>query len=152
VRKKALNYAHDHIHVHGLAIAIENAKGSYRGGIGKDGKEWRVKMPSHYGRIKGTTGADNEHADVYVGPYPKTKRVWVIDQLDAETGKFDEHKIWIGWPSKTSIITAYHAAFSDGKAGDRLGKITEMSIDGLKDWLKDGNMKKPLREPMKAAA
>lgn len=149
---KVGNYAHDHLHLHGMPIAIETAKGMYRRGKDKDGKEWSVKMPAHYGRIKKTVGTDGDQFDVFIGPHPKAPRVWVIDQKDADTGKHNESKAFIGFPSKTSVITAYHAAFSDGRAGERLGAITEMSIDGLKDWLKSGDMKKPLHALVRSAA
>jgi hypothetical protein len=39
-QKEAGNYAKDHVNIHGLELAIENAKGGQRHGVGKDGKQW----------------------------------------------------------------------------------------------------------------
>jgi hypothetical protein len=144
-QKEAGNYRHDHLHVQGLNISIENAKGSYRHGIDKDGNPWKSKIPAHYGYLKTTEGADGDHVDCYLGPHLKSPHVFIVDQLNAETGKFDEHKCFIGFPSKFAAINAFHEAFSDGKAGKRFGHIHEMSMDEFKAWLKDGNTKKPVR-------
>ena len=56
------------VKLQGLDIAIENPKGSERKGVGKDGEEWSVAMPSHYGFVRRTEGADGDQVDVYVGP------------------------------------------------------------------------------------
>lgn len=134
-QKRAGNYAKGHVRVHGLDIAIENPKGAARSGVGGDGRTWSVKMPSHYGYIKRTEGADGDHVDVYLGPHLKSPRVYVIDQKDADSGKFDEHKAFIGFASKPHVVATYRKAFSDGRSGERLGAIHEMSVGAFKDWL-----------------
>jgi hypothetical protein len=134
-QKAAGNYRKAHLTLHGLGIAIENPKGSERSGADKDGKPWSVKLPAHYGYIKGFIGRDKDHVDVYVGPHTKSERTWVIDQHDADTGKMDEHKVFLGFSSEAHVRRTYEAAFSDGRAKDRLGSIKEMSIDELKNWL-----------------
>lgn len=134
-QKKAGNYRKAHISVHGLPIAIENPKGSSRYGVGKDGKPWHVTMPSHYGYIKGTVGHDKDHVDVYVGPYTKSGKAWVVDQHDDRTGKFDEHKVFVGFGSEEHVRRIYDAAFSDGRGKDRRRRIQETDIAGLKHWL-----------------
>jgi hypothetical protein len=141
-QKEAGNYAKDHVRVHGLDITIENAKGHHRRGIGPDGKSWSVKIPSHYGYIKGTVGKDKDHVDVYLGPHLKAPSVWVLDQMNAESKKFDEHKTFIGFASKEQVVDTYRKAFSDGKAMDRLGHLTRMSVPTFKQWLESGNMGK----------
>jgi predicted nucleic acid-binding Zn-ribbon protein len=142
---KAGNYSKDHINVHGLNISIENAKGSYRHGVGKDGKAWRSRLPAHYGYIRGTEAKDLDHVDCYIGPYIRSHHVYVIDQLNADTGKYDEAKCFIGFPSRFAALNAFHEAFSDGLAGKRFGHIKEMTMDEFKTWLRDGNTKKPVR-------
>jgi hypothetical protein len=141
-QKEAGNYAKDHVRIHGLDITIENAKGHDRRGVGRDGKPWAVKMPSHYGYIKGTVGKDKDHVDVYLGPHLKAPNVWVLDQMNAESGQFDEHKIFVGFASKDQVVETYRKAFSDGKAMDRLGHLTRMAIPMFKEWLASGNMGK----------
>jgi len=143
-QKKAGNYSKDHLSVHGLDIAIENAKGKMRRGVDKDGKPWAVRLPAHYGYIKRSEGADGDHVDCYLGPHLKSPNVFVVDQLNADTGKFDEHKCFLGFGSKAQVRRAYHAAFSDGKSHERLGNISEMPIDKFKGWLARGDTTKPL--------
>lgn len=141
-QKEAGNYAKDHVCVHGLDITIENAKGHHRRGVGRDGKPWSVKMPAHYGYIKGTVGKDKDHVDVYLGPHLKAPNVWVLDQMNAESKQFDEHKTFVGFASKDQVVETYRKAFSDGKAMERLGHLTRMTVPTFKQWLESGNMGK----------
>lgn len=151
-QKQAGNYAKDHVRIHGLDIAIENAKGAERKGVDRDGKPWSVKMPAHYGYIKGTVGKDKDHVDVYLGPHKLAPKVFVVDQIDADSRLFDEHKAFIGFASKMQAINTYHKAFSDGRAGERFGHITEMTVDEFKRWLASGDTTKPLRYGVRDAA
>lgn len=141
-QKEAGNYAKDHVNVHGLDIAIENAKGKFRRGVDKGGKPWAVKMPAHYGYIKGTVGKDKDHVDVYLGPHIKAPTVYVVDQLNADTKQFDEHKAFIGFTSETQVKNVYKAAFSDGRAHERLGHLAAIPIDEFKHWLENGDTTK----------
>lgn len=143
-QKAAGNYKKAHVRIHGLDISIENPRGSHRSGTGKDGKKWKSMMPDHYGYIRKTEGADGDHVDVYLGDNIKSKRIYVIDQKDSETGKFDEHKCMIGYEDRDAAVRAYKSAFSDKK--DRIMKVTRLSIHEFKDWLKNGNTKKPVQK------
>lgn len=136
-QKSAGNYAKDHINIHGLSISIENAKGSKRRGVGKDGKAWETTMPSHYGHFVGhSKGADGDHVDVYLGPHIKSKQVFIVNQIDKDTKKFDEHKCCIGFGSLHQALNTYKKGFSDGKGADRIGSIVQTDIATLKHWLK----------------
>jgi len=141
---KAGNYKKGHVSLHGLDISIENPKGSARSGIDPGGKPWSVRMPAHYGYVKRTTGADGDQVDVYVGPNPESSRVFVVDQLDHKTGKFDEHKAILGTDNRAQAASLYRAGFSDMKGSQRLGAMTEMSVEQFRGWLKEGNTAKPL--------
>ncbi|MBV7408773.1 PLxRFG domain-containing protein [Maritimibacter sp. DP1N21-5] len=144
---EAENYKTGKIGWRGLTLSIENAKGSMRRKIGPDGETaWEVKMPAHYGRILGTEGADGDHVDFYMGDDPKAERAFVIDQVDAETGKFDEHKVMLGFATEADARAAYEAGFSDGKGKDRLGGLTAMSVADFGALIADpAKWKKPLR-------
>src|SRR5215510_9043810 len=126
-QKEAGNYKKAHVNVHGLDIAIENPRGSTRRGVSDDGKPWSVKMPDHYGYIKRSEGADGDHVDCYVGDNLSSNRVFIVNQQDADTKKFDEHKVMLGYPSKDSALSAYKRAFSDGRGHERIGSVKEMS-------------------------
>lgn len=97
-------------------------------------------MPDSFSPI----GADGEHIDCYLGSYPDSDVAWVIDQVDASTGKFDEHKVFLFYRQWSDAQADYLAAFSDGKGHLRMGTVTSMPIADLKAWLGDGDMTKPL--------
>jgi N12 class adenine-specific DNA methylase len=137
------NYRLGHIKVHGLAIAIENPKGSTRSGVSPDGTKWSNTMGGHYGYFKGTTGNDGDHVDTYVGPNPESRRVFVIDQVNQD-GSFDEHKSMIGYDSPEQARESYLSSFMPGWTG--LGAMTELPVDAFKSWVKDGKKKQPLGE------
>lgn len=142
-QKEAGNYAKGHVRVQGLDIAIETPKGAKRSGKDPSGKTWEVTMPAHYGDVKRTEGADGDKVDVYVGEHPDSPHVLVIDQLDLATGKFDEHKVMLGFVDPDVAIRTYERAFSDGKGFDRIGKTTPMTVEEFKTWLKKGDTTKP---------
>lgn len=155
-QKEAGNYRKGHARWQGLDLTIENAKGSERRGVDRGGKPWSITMPAHYGYFRKTEGADGDHVDFYMGPNEASENAWIIDQVDAETGAFDEHKLMLGFDSAADARAAHEAAFSDGKGADRRGGIKKMSVGELKDWLASGDTKSPVsakfRKQTQAAA
>jgi hypothetical protein len=146
-QKEAGNFQKGHVSIDGIDISIENAKGSIRSGTDKNGKPWEVVMPAHYGYVKGTVGRDKDHVDVYVGDHPEAPTVYVVDQKNLETGKFDEHKALLGFQTQEEAVGAYTRAFSDAMGMYRVGGVTKMTKDQFKEWLNSGNTKKPVAEP-----
>ncbi|NRA62094.1 MAG: hypothetical protein HRU25_14585, partial [Psychrobium sp.] len=132
-QKDAGNYKMAHIKVNGLDVSIENPKGSNRSGVDSDGQKWSVKMNHHYGYIKGTEG---DHVDVFIGDNPNSNEVFIIDQIDPKTKKFDEHKVMIGFNSIEDAENAYLSNYAKDWQG--IGNITESPISDFKDWLKNG--------------
>ena len=122
-QKHANNYSHDKIHVLGLKISIENAKGSYRSGVGKDGKAWRVKINHPYGYILGTQAKILDHVDAFIGPHRKSPHVFVIDQIDHETGKYDEPKTMLFFATEKQAKMAYEAGSQMVKARNELARL-----------------------------
>ena len=148
-QKRSGTYAKDHVNIHGLNITIENARGSIRRGVDKDGNKWEAKLSAHYGYLrKQSLGADGDHLDVYLGPHMKSKHVYLIDQIDADTGKYDEAKIILGAANLQQALRLYKAAFSDGKGHARIGAIHSMTIAELKSYLEHGNTKVPYKPPL----
>lgn len=144
-QKEAGNYKKGHVKVDGLDITLENVRGSKRSGVDENGEPWSVKMPDHYGYLKKTEGADGDHVDVYIGK--GGEKHFIVDQMDATTGKFDEHKVMMNYPSEAAAREAYGKAFSDGKAEQRLGSMREVSSEELKHWLKNGDQTEPFNLP-----
>lgn len=144
-QKKAGNYKKFHTDFGGLRISVENPSGSTRSGIGPNGKAWSCVLPSDYGYILGAQGADGDHLDCYLSQNPSdTAPVFVLDQKKADGGKWDEHKVFLGFQNETAVRNAYGRAFDDGRAADRIGAITQMSLDDFKNWVKTGDLKKPM--------
>lgn len=137
---EAGNYKKGHIKVHGLDIAVENPRGSERRGTDPNGKEWAHTMSDHYGYIKRTKGADNEHIDTYIGNNPDSNQVFIVDQIDQESGNFDEHKVMLGFDSQEEATTAYKSNFDKGW---KVGPIRNMDMEQFKDWLKNEDTSKP---------
>ena len=150
-QKDSGNYAKGHVKIQGLNIAIENPQGSVRSGKSPDGSEWKTTMANHYGYIKGSIGRDKDHVDVFIGPNPDSGKVFVVDQVGTD-GKFDEHKVMLGFDSSEEASAAYNANYSADWQG--LGAISEMPVGAFKSWVKDGEKRKPLAyaEPKKDAA
>ena len=101
-------------------------------------------MPATYGYVKRSEGADGDQVDVYVGEKPDAPTVWVVDQVDAESKAFDEHKAFLGFESTEEVVKTYDAAFDDGKGPQRRGAVVEMPFDAFREWVRTGATKKPL--------
>lgn len=123
------------LRVGGLNLVIENPRGTIRKGMNMDGKEWRVKMPHHYGFIKGYDGADGDEVDCFVGPNPRSSNVFVVSQNDSQ-GEFDEYKCMLGFDTEEEAKKAYDESFT--RDWDGFGSIQSMSMDDFKNWLEAG--------------
>jgi len=117
-QKEAGNYKKGHTQVQGMDVAIENPKGSVREGVDEGGQKWSQKMDAHYGYIKRTQGADGDHVDVFLGPDAETANTfYVVNQTNPTTGKFDEHKVMIGYPDANTAKVAYMKNYAKGWGG-----------------------------------
>jgi hypothetical protein len=141
---EAGNYPKAHVNYQGFDVAVETPAGGTRSGVGPDGKPWSVQMPIPYGYLKRTIGADKEPLDVYLGPNPKADTVYMIDQVHADSGKFDEGKAMLGFDSEAQAREAYHAAFSDGRGPERIGALTPMTRDEFKAFVDKPSQAKPV--------
>lgn len=144
-QKEAGNYQKGHISIDGLDITIENPKGSIRRGTDADGKPWEVTMNNTYGYIRGTEGTDGDHIDVFLSDNPTSGKVFVVDQVDPKTGKFDESKCMYGFADAAEATKAYLANYSKNWKG--LGAISGVSREAFKEWINSSHRKtKPFRE------
>lgn len=136
-QKDAGNYKKGHVRVAGLDITIENEAGTHRR------PEWPA-LPAHYGYLKRTEGADGDQVDVFVkpgAPEDFAGDVFVIDQhVD---GKFDEHKVMLGYPSQPAAAKAYRDSYTKGW---KVGPIRRMTMDEFKAWLADGDTTAPAEQ------
>lgn len=133
------NYLKGRVRLHGLPLALENDRNSIRTGKSPDGKVWENRLAAIYGEIEGTVGADGDPVDVFIGHFPETHAVWVINQRHA-AGGFDEHKVMLGFQSEQAARDAYDMSFERGWTG--LESIYPLNVDQLKWWLKRGDLTK----------
>lgn len=146
-QKEAGNYKKGHIKLQGLDIALENPKGSTRSGTDQDGRAWHSTMAHDYGYIKRTLGADGDHVDVFIGDKPDSETVYVVDQVDPKTGKFDEHKVMMGFSDEQAAREGYLGNYEAGWKG--LGAIKAMPVESFKRWVKEGDTTKPVAKKVR---
>jgi hypothetical protein len=133
---KAGNYKLGRATIYGLPVAIEQPRHSYRTGQDPNGKRWENKMAAHYGYFSGTRGADGDGVDCFIGFFPQSEQVYIINQY--VNGKFDEHKVCLCFPDEETAKRAYLDSYDKGWNG--LHSIITASIAQFKWWLKNGNM------------
>jgi hypothetical protein len=144
-QKEAGNYKKGTVTLHGLEIAIENPKGSFRSGKDHNGKEWKVKMTADYGYFKEKNadsvqikGKDKDEIDVFIGSDPESEKVFIVNQINPATKVFDEHKVIIATPDEKRALKLYKGSYSDD-AIKRIGSIVEMDMEEFKEWLYNGD-------------
>lgn len=120
----------------GLGIVIEFLAGDIRSKTTPTGIVISGQMPTAYGFILRTTDVHGEEIDMYLASMPdETTPIFVIDQVNPETGLFDEHKVMLGFSSIDEVVVTYDSVFSDGSAARRLGAITTFPQDTFKNWV-----------------
>ena len=144
-QKRVGNYRKVHLNIDGFSISIENPKGSYRSGTSPDGTKWRNMLACDYGDIRGTESTDGDPVDIYLSDHPEKGAVFVIDQIDPKTKKFDEHKVMYGFDSVEDAKKTYLACYQAGWGG--LGWITPVTKAEFRKWIdSSGRKTKPFHE------
>lgn len=148
-QKKAGNYKKGHLSFGGYDYTVETPKGVTRSGKDEQGKPWSVTMHDTYGYILGKIGVDGDHIDMFINDAADLDtfdgNVYVVDQVNPETGEFDEHKVMYGYPSEEAATEAYLANYSKGWKG--LGKVTSVPKATFDKWLESSDRKtKPFAE------
>lgn len=148
-QKKAGNYKKGHLSFGGYDFTVETPKGATRSGKDEQGKPWSVTMHDTYGYILGKIGVDGDHIDMFINDAADLDsfdgNVYVVDQVNPETGEFDEHKVMYGYPSGEAATEAYLANYSKGWKG--LGKVTSVPKATFDKWLESSDRKtKPFAE------
>lgn len=142
-QKKAGNYKKGHLSFGGYDFTVETPKGTTRSGKDEQGKPWSVTMRDTYGYILGKIGVDGDHIDMFINDAADLDsfdgNVYVVDQLNPETGEFDEHKVMYGYPDEAAATKAYLANYSKGWKG--LGKVTAVPKATFDKWLEASDRK-----------
>lgn len=148
-QKKARNYKKGHLSFGGYDFTVETPKGVTRSGKDEQGKPWSVTMHDTYGYILGKIGVDGDHIDMFINDAADLDtfdgNVYVVDQVNPETGEFDEHKVMYGYPDEAAATKAYLSNYSKGWKG--LGKVTSVPKATFDKWLESSDRKtKPFRD------
>ena len=148
-QKKAGNYKKGHLSFGGYDFTVETPKGVTRSGKDEQGNPWSVTMHDTYGYILGKIGVDGDHIDMFINDAADLDtfdgNVYVVDQVNPETGEFDEHKVMYGYPDEAAATKAYLSNYSKGWKG--LGKITSVPKATFDKWLESSDRKtKPFRD------
>lgn len=142
-QKKAGNYKKGHLSFGGYDFTVETPKGTTRSGKDEQGKPWSVTMHDTYGYILGKIGVDGDHIDMFINDAADLDsfdgNVYVVDQVNIETGEFDEHKVMYGYPSEEAATEAYLANYSKDWKG--LGKVTAVPKTTFDKWLESSDRK-----------
>lgn len=142
-QKKAGNYKKGHLSFGGYDYTVETPKGVTRSGKDEQGKPWSVTMHDTYGYILGKIGVDGDHIDMFINDAADLDtfdgNVYVVDQVNPETGEFDEHKVMYGYPDEAAATKAYLSNYSKGWKG--LGKVTSVPKATFDKWLESSDRK-----------
>ena len=142
-QKKAGNYKKGHLTFGGYDFTVETPKGVTRSGKDEQGKPWSVTMHDTYGYILGKIGVDGDHIDMFINDAADLDtfdgNVFVVDQINPETGEFDEHKVMYGYPDEAAATKAYLSNYSKGWKG--LGKVTSVPKATFDKWLESSDRK-----------
>ena len=117
----------------GEPVSLEEHKGQIR----HRQDSGASRMAADYGYID-TSKPDHDgmKTDAFVGPHRDSKKVFVVNQQHPHTGKFNEHKVLLGYKDRAHALRDYAHSFSDGLGHKRIQSVVEMGTHELKDWLK----------------
>ena len=148
-QKEAGNYKKGHVQVGAFDVTIENPKGSVRRGVDADGKKWETTMTHTYGYIRGTTGVDGDHIDVYISSDVDDwngRKAFVVDQYNPD-GSFDEHKVMLGFNDRDEAFSAYLSNYEEGWQNGRRLDVSAVNLEDFEKWIDSSKRKtKPFAE------
>lgn len=140
--------------IQGIKINIENLAGSVREGKDPKGRTWRTRMKYHYGEIANAKkGADRDKLDVYLGPNPNAKMVYVVHQNyprdhPDKPGEYDEDKTMLGFDSAEAAKRAYLKQYD---RPDFFRSMTIMTLQQFKKIMSEDPGEKVARVKRRAA-
>ena len=132
--------AHDrivqkHIDFFGMPVCVEIIAGGVKYSKSFHGEPYERTLKCDYGYFDGFTGSDGDYLDCYIGEQvlePSCK-VFVVKQMRPDGSAFDEHKVFIGFPSQGDAHECFKAhAFTVESDGG----ITGYTIDEFRKILK----------------
>lgn len=121
----------------GLPISVEIEPGQTRSGVEEGGAPWSKTYKYPYGEVRGTRAlSDGDPVDVYLGPDPLQRTVYVVHQLRRD-GSYDEDKVMLGFPSEGEAVACYK---SHGPSWG-FGSLDRMTVDQFRHGYLASNRK-----------
>jgi phage-related protein (TIGR01555 family) len=120
----------------GIPVVIECPAGIARWA---GGPAW----PADYGYIRGTHSAEgkDEPVDCFIGPVRQSEKVFIINHFT--DGRFEEHKVMLGYNTAKQAQAEYEAAYNrkslkpaELQVGQLMAALA--SVDPLEPWPVDG--------------
>lgn len=127
-QKRAGNYAKRRIAWRGLELVIENEAGSVRTFLNPDGSVGEKRLNFPYGYVRGSTGADGDEVDVFVGPeLDEAPLAFIVRaQTKGAWDRYDEDKVMLGFACLDDAERVFLANYDDPRF---LGEIVPMLVD-----------------------
>ncbi len=112
----------------GIEIHIDRPMGTVIEGVGPDGVSYVFEQRCDYGFFPSTLGDDLDEFDVYMGPNPLAANVYIIEQMRAKSGWWDERKAIVGCDSAEDALALYKAHVHPRMVG-RIGTMTHEAFE-----------------------
>jgi len=127
---------------HGIPIVIEYLEGEIKPGHDPDDGIGFVQH-ADYGFIVGTTtNEEGEGLDVFIGPEPESKRVFLVALMNPhDREEFMEYKALLGWKDHNEAEAFCRRQYFD----DMVGLLFEVSIPDLIDM---SELQRPMTEKL----
>jgi hypothetical protein len=111
----------------GLTFKVDRHEGTTFKVTGPDGQEGTVTMLCDYGYLDGVMGDDGQGWDAYLGHTQDAGDVYVITQVRAHNGHYDEQKGMFGCKSAEEAEDLYRKHTHPTMFG-RIGKLSLKSL------------------------
>ena len=114
----------------GIDIHIDRPKGFVMHGVDNKGTPWKRVYKYDYGFIPKTINGDDDGLDVFIGPVTSAREAyWAIQ--NKPNGKFDEYKVFLGFPNRDAAIGAYKQHIPQ----NLMSGLVTMKLDMMKSML-----------------
>jgi len=117
----------------GFDVVVECEQGDHR----HEGSSGGAEMAAPYGFFPGTIANDGDSLDVFLGPHEASNRVFVIDQLDPDTKRFHQPKVFLGWGDGKDVLKVFNAFYADGRGPERFGGGKEYTLSDFRQYFRN---------------
>lgn len=127
----------------GMVWHIEYVTGDERTGRSPDGTTYSTPMVCAYGEVEGTRDADGDPVDIFINQtnFDPKAPVRIMDLRKKDTGDFDEHKLWVGFPMEMDVTQAFGQMYNNAPVVN--GGITDLPLEKMRGWVTSPDTLRP---------